>query len=93
MLPDEVGSGSRKAATPAVAPPAALPWTVVPACQSSKAALDSLTIGLAKQLRDTPIKEAPLAPEDATQVVHRAASPERGRPARTFMDAHGEVPR
>jgi NAD(P)-dependent dehydrogenase (short-subunit alcohol dehydrogenase family) len=83
---------------------------VVPAYQSSKAALNSVTIGLAKQLRDTPIKvtsvcpgfvrtdlapaarEAPLAPEDAAEVVYRAATLPDGAPSGTFVDARGAVP-
>ena len=83
---------------------------VVPAYQSSKAALNSVTIGLAKQLQDTPIKvtsvcpgfvrtdlapaaqDAPLAPEDAAEVVYRAATLSEAAPSGTFIDAHGEVP-
>jgi NAD(P)-dependent dehydrogenase (short-subunit alcohol dehydrogenase family) len=83
---------------------------VVPAYQSSKAALNCLTIALAKQLRDTPIKvtsvcpgfvrtglapaaqEAPLAPEDAAEVIHRAATLPDTSESGTFTDVHGEVP-
>lgn len=83
---------------------------VVPAYQSSKAALNNVTIALAKQLADTPIQvtsvcpgfvrtglapaaqDAPLAPEDAAEVVHRAATLPAGAASGTFIDADGVVP-
>lgn len=83
---------------------------VVPAYQASKAALNSVTIGLAKQLHDTPIKvtsvcpgfvrtdlapaarDAPLAPEDAAEVVYRAATLPGTAASGTFVDAQGVVP-
>jgi NAD(P)-dependent dehydrogenase (short-subunit alcohol dehydrogenase family) len=83
---------------------------VVPAYQSSKAALNSVTIALAKQLADTRIKvtsvcpgfvrtgltpasaHAPLAPEEAAEVVHRAATLPDDAPSGTFIDARGVVP-
>jgi NAD(P)-dependent dehydrogenase (short-subunit alcohol dehydrogenase family) len=83
---------------------------VVPAYQASKAALNNVTIALAKQLRDTPIKvtsvcpgfvrtglapaaqDAPLAPEDAAEVVHRAAVLPDSAASGTFIDAQGDVP-
>jgi NAD(P)-dependent dehydrogenase (short-subunit alcohol dehydrogenase family) len=83
---------------------------VVPAYQSSKAALNNVTIALAKQLTDTPIKvtsvcpgfvrtdlapaaaEAPLAPEDAAEVVYRAATLPGSAESGTFVDAQGVVP-
>ena len=83
---------------------------VVPAYQSSKAALNSVTIALAKQLHDTPIKvtsvcpgfvrtdlapaarEAPLSPEDAAEIVYRAATLPDSAASGTFLDAHGHVP-
>jgi NAD(P)-dependent dehydrogenase (short-subunit alcohol dehydrogenase family) len=83
---------------------------VVPAYQSSKAALNSVTIALAKQLRDTSIKvtsvcpgfvrtglapaaqDAPLAPEDAAEVIFRAATLPDSAASGTFIDSHGAVP-
>lgn len=83
---------------------------VVPAYQSSKAALNNVTIALAKQLAETPIKvtsvcpgfvrtglapaaqDAPLAPEDAAEVVHRAATLPADAASGTFIDADGVVP-
>lgn len=82
---------------------------VVPAYQSSKAALNSVTIALAKGLHDTPIKvtsvcpgfvrtglapaaqDAPLAPEDAAEVVYRAATLPHSAESGTFIDADGTV--
>jgi len=82
---------------------------VVPAYQSSKTALNTVTIALAKQLDGTSIKvtsvcpgfvrtglapaakEAPLAPEDAAEVVYRAARLPDSAMSGTFIDAHGEV--
>lgn len=83
---------------------------VVPAYQSSKAALNSVTIALAKQLHETSIKvtsvcpgfvrtglapaaqDAPLAPEDAAEVVYRAATLPDSAASGTFIDAQGAVP-
>jgi NAD(P)-dependent dehydrogenase (short-subunit alcohol dehydrogenase family) len=83
---------------------------VVPAYQASKAALNSVTIALAKQLHDSPIKitsvcpgfvrtglapaaqDAPLAPEDAAEVVYRAATLPDAAASGTFIDAQGIVP-
>jgi len=89
------------------------PWhgMVVPAYQSSKAALNALTIVLAKALADTPIKvtsvcpgwvqtdlapgnrdQAPVTPQEAAEVVHRAATLGASEPSGTFVDADGPVP-
>jgi NAD(P)-dependent dehydrogenase (short-subunit alcohol dehydrogenase family) len=84
---------------------------VVPAYQSSKAALNALTIVLAKALADTPIKvtsvcpgwvqtdlapgnrdQAPVTPQEAAEVVHRAATLGASEPSGTFVDADGPVP-
>ncbi|WP_345529382.1 SDR family NAD(P)-dependent oxidoreductase [Nocardioides endophyticus] len=83
---------------------------VVPAYQSSKAALNNVTITLAKQLAVSSIKvtsvcprfvrtdlapaaaEAPLAPEDAAEVVYRAATLPDSAASGTFVDAQGAVP-
>ncbi|MGC5165509.1 SDR family oxidoreductase [Luteimicrobium sp. DT211] len=88
------------------------PWhaMVVPAYQSSKAALNAITIVLAKALADTPIKvtsvcpgwvqtdlapgnreQAPVTPEQAAEVVHRAATLDASEPSGTFVDADGPV--
>lgn len=85
------------------------PWhgMVVPAYQSSKAALNAITIVLAKALADTPItvtsvcpgwvqtdlapgnrEQAPTTPEQAAEVVVRAAT---GSSTGTFVDAGGAV--
>lgn len=90
----------------------ASPWhaMVVPAYQSSKAALNAFTIVLSKALADTPIKvtsvcpgwvqtdlapgnreQAPLTPEDAAEVVARAATLSVDDPTGTFVDAAGPV--
>ena len=85
--------------------------TVVPAYQASKAALNNVTVALAKTLADTPIKvtsvcpgfvqtdltpvnraQAPLAPEEAAEVVHRAATLPDDAASGTFIDAAGTVP-
>jgi len=85
--------------------------TVVPAYQSSKAALNAVTVALAKALAGTPIKvtsvcpgfvqteltpvnraQAPLTPEDAAEVVHRATVLPDDAPSGTFVDAAGPVP-
>lgn len=85
--------------------------TVVPAYQASKAALNNVTIALAKTLADTPIKvtsvcpgfvqtdltpanraQAPLTPEEAAEVVHRAATLPDDAASGTFIDAGGTVP-
>ncbi|MFC7880208.1 SDR family oxidoreductase [Isoptericola sp. NPDC057391] len=85
--------------------------TVVPAYQSSKAALNAVTVALAKALAGTPItvtavcpgfvrtdltplnrEHAPLGPDDAAAVVHRAATLPAGAPSGTFVDAIGPVP-
>jgi NAD(P)-dependent dehydrogenase (short-subunit alcohol dehydrogenase family) len=84
---------------------------VVPAYQSSKAALNAVTVALSKALADTPIKvtsvcpgfvrtdltpanrdRAPLSPQDAADVVHRAATLPDSAPTGTFVDAAGVVP-
>lgn len=84
---------------------------VVPAYQSSKAALNNVTIALAKALADTPIKvtsvcpgfvqteltpmnkdNAPTTPEQAAEVIHRAATLPDDAPSGTFVDANGPVP-
>ncbi|GAA1869809.1 SDR family oxidoreductase [Myceligenerans crystallogenes] len=88
------------------------PWygMVVPAYQSSKAALNAITIVLAKALADTPIKvtsvcpgwvqtdlapgnreQAPVTPDEAADVVHRAATLDAADPSGTFIDAAGPV--
>jgi NAD(P)-dependent dehydrogenase (short-subunit alcohol dehydrogenase family) len=82
---------------------------VMPAYQASKAALNSVTIGLAKLLADTPVKvtavcpgfvrtglapqaqDAPLSPEEAAEVVTRAALLPDDAPSGTFVDAAGPV--
>lgn len=83
---------------------------VVPAYQASKAALNSVTIGLSKALVDTPIKitsvcpgfvqtdltpinrsQAPSTPDDAAQVVYRAATLPVDAPSGQFIDANGPV--
>lgn len=90
----------------------ASPWhaMVVPAYQSSKAALNAITIVLSKALAGTPIKvtsvcpgwvqtdlapgnreQAPLTPEDAAEVVARAAALSEDDPTGTFIDAAGPV--
>ncbi len=90
----------------------ASPWyaMVVPAYQSSKAALNAFTIVLSKALAETPIKvtsvcpgwvqtdlapgnreQAPLTPEDAAEVVARAAALSEDDPTGTFIDAAGPV--
>ncbi|WP_435770693.1 SDR family NAD(P)-dependent oxidoreductase [Nocardioides sp. SYSU DS0651] len=89
------------------------PWfaMVVPAYQSSKAALNAVTVVLAKALADTPIKvtavcpgwvqtdlapgnreQAPTTPEEAAEVVHRAATLGADESSGTFIDAAGPVP-
>lgn len=83
---------------------------VVPAYQASKAALNSVTIGLSKLLADTSVKvtsvcpgfvrtdlapaakDAPLAPDDAAEVIHHAATLPADAPSGTFVDAAGPVP-
>ncbi len=88
------------------------PWhsMVVPAYQSSKAALNAITIVLSKALADTPIKvtsvcpgwvqtdlapgnreQAPLTPEEAAEVIHRAARLSDADATGTFIDANGPV--
>jgi len=88
------------------------PWhaMVVPAYQSSKAALNAITIVLAKSLADTPIKvtsvcpgwvqtdlapgnkeQAPDTPEEAAEVIVRAATLGDADATGTFIDAHGPV--
>ena len=88
------------------------PWhsMVVPAYQSSKAALNAITIVLSKALADTPIKvtsvcpgwvqtdlapgnkeQAPLTPEEAADVIYRAASLSAADATGTFIDANGPV--
>lgn len=90
----------------------ASPWhaMVVPAYQSSKAALNAITVVLAKALAETPIKvtsvcpgwvktdlapgnreQAPLTPEDAAEVIARAAALSADDPTGTFVDAAGPV--
>lgn len=90
----------------------ASPWhaMVVPAYQSSKAALNAITIVLSKALAETPIKvtsvcpgwvqtdlapgnreQAPLTPEDAAEVIARAAALSAEDPTGTFIDAAGPV--
>jgi len=83
---------------------------VVPAYQSSKAALNAITIALSKALGDTSIKvtsvcpgfvqtdltpsnkeQAPSRPEDAAEVIARAANLSDGDPSGTFLDADGPV--
>jgi len=84
---------------------------VLPAYQSSKAALNSVTVALSKALADTPIKvtsvcpgfvqtdltpvnrdQAPLTPQDAAEVIYRAATLPDSAPSGTFVDALGPVP-
>jgi NAD(P)-dependent dehydrogenase (short-subunit alcohol dehydrogenase family) len=88
------------------------PWhsMVVPAYQSSKAALNAITIVLAKALADTPIKvtsvcpgwvqtdlapdnreQAPMTPDQAAEVVYRAATLSAADATGTFIDADGLV--
>ncbi|MFE6996819.1 SDR family NAD(P)-dependent oxidoreductase [Microbacterium sp. NPDC057659] len=88
------------------------PWhgMVVPAYQSSKAALNAITIVLAKALAGTPIKvtsvcpgwvqtdlapgnreQAPTTPEDAAEVIARAATLDDAAPSGTFIDVDGAV--
>lgn len=88
------------------------PWhsMVVPAYQSSKAALNAITIVLSKALADTSIKvtsvcpgwvqtdlapgnreQAPLTPDDAAEVIARAADLAADERTGTFVDANGPV--
>ncbi|MGH3349435.1 MAG: SDR family NAD(P)-dependent oxidoreductase [Nocardioides sp.] len=88
------------------------PWhsMVVPAYQSSKAALNAITIVLSKALADTAIKvtsvcpgwvqtdlapgnmeQAPLTPDEAAEVIARAANLSTDEPTGTFVDASGPV--
>lgn len=88
------------------------PWhsMVVPAYQSSKAALNAITIVLAKALADTSIKvtsvcpgwvqtdlapgnkeQAPVTPEEAAEVVARAATLMAEDATGTFIDVNGPV--
>lgn len=88
------------------------PWhsMVVPAYQSSKAALNAITIVLSKALADTSIKvtsvcpgwvqtdlapgnkeQAPVTPEDAAEIVHRAATLSASDATGSFIDANGPV--
>lgn len=88
------------------------PWysMVVPAYQSSKAALNAITVVLSKALADTQIKvtsvcpgwvqtdlapgnkeNAPLTPEQAGEVVARAATLGAADATGTFIDANGPV--
>lgn len=88
------------------------PWhaMVVPAYQSSKAALNAITVVLSKVLADTEIKvtsvcpgwvktdlapgnleQAPVTPEEAAEIVARAATLGAADPTGTFIDAHGPV--
>lgn len=88
------------------------PWysMVVPAYQSSKAALNAITIGLAKALAETPIKvtsvcpgfvrtdltpgnkeQAPTTPDEAAEVIARAAALSADHASGTFLDANGLV--
>ncbi|GMA23931.1 hypothetical protein GCM10025864_16900 [Luteimicrobium album] len=83
---------------------------IVPAYQSSRAALNAITLVVAKALADTSIKvtsvcpgwvqtdlapgnreQAPVTPEQATEVVHRAATLAVTDPSGTFVDADGTV--
>lgn len=89
------------------------PWfgMVVPGYQASKAALNSLTVGLAKHLAGTPAKvtsvcpgwvrtglapgnreHAPLDPDEAADVVVRAATLPADAPSGTFVDGAADVP-
>ena len=84
---------------------------VVPAYQASKAALNNVTIALAKALSDTSIKvtsvcpgfvqtdltpvsrdQAPLTPEQAAEVVVRAATLPEDAASGAFIGADGVVP-
>jgi NAD(P)-dependent dehydrogenase (short-subunit alcohol dehydrogenase family) len=88
------------------------PWysMIVPAYQSSKAALNAITIVLAKALADTPIKvtsvcpgfvrtdltpanreQAPTTPEEAAEVIARAAALPSDGETGTFVDVNGTV--
>jgi NAD(P)-dependent dehydrogenase (short-subunit alcohol dehydrogenase family) len=88
------------------------PWhaMVVPAYQSSKAALNAITIVLSKALADTSIKvtsvcpgfvqtdltpanreQAPTTPEDAAEVIARAANLSDTDATGTFIDSSGPV--
>lgn len=88
------------------------PWhsMVSPAYQSSKAALNAITIVLSKALADTPIKvtsvcpgwtqtdlapgnkeQAPVTPEEAAEVVAKAAALSGAGATGTFIDANGPV--
>ena len=88
------------------------PWygMVVPAYQSSKTALNALTISLSKALAETPIKvtsvcpgwvqtdlapgnreQAPVTPEQAAEVIARAARLGADDASGTFVDANGAV--
>ncbi|MFE6734896.1 SDR family oxidoreductase [Microbacterium sp. NPDC057650] len=88
------------------------PWhgMVVPAYQSSKAALNAITIVLAKALAGTRIKvtsvcpgwvqtdlapgnreQAPTTPQEAAEVIARAASLTEDAPSGTFIDVDGVV--
>jgi NAD(P)-dependent dehydrogenase (short-subunit alcohol dehydrogenase family) len=88
------------------------PWhpMVVPAYQSSKAALNAITIVLAKALADTSIKvtsvcpgwvqtdlapgnrdQAPVTPDEAADIIARAATLRTGDASGTFIDAGGQV--
>ncbi|WP_286961776.1 MULTISPECIES: SDR family NAD(P)-dependent oxidoreductase [Arsenicicoccus] len=85
--------------------------TLMPAYQASKAALNSLTISLARRLADTPITvtsvcpgfvqteltpinrdHAPRTPEQAAEVIVRAATLPASAASGTFIDAQGVVP-
>lgn len=88
------------------------PWhsMVVPAYQSSKAALNAISIVLSKSLADTSIKvtsvcpgwvqtdlapgnreQAPVTPEEAAEVIARAANLSDADASGTFIDADGPV--
>jgi NAD(P)-dependent dehydrogenase (short-subunit alcohol dehydrogenase family) len=83
---------------------------VVPAYQSSKAALNAVTIVLSKALVDTPIKvtsvcpgwvqtdlapgnkeQAPVTPEEAAEVIAKAATLSADDATGMFLDADGPV--
>jgi len=84
--------------------------TVVPAYQSSKAALNGVTVALAKQLAGTSVKvtsvcpgfvrtdltpisreQAPTSPEEAAEVVVRAATLPDDAESGTFVGAGGPI--
>lgn len=84
---------------------------VMPAYQSSKAALNNVTIALDKQLSDTGItvtsvcpgfvqtdltpinkEQAPTTPEEASEVVARAATLPADAPSGQFVGAQGNIP-